>query len=230
MDNFRESSSIEYTADVLLGLGLEGAADDGSNQKELLSQTPRKIILENLKNRHGARGYTVKFDYYPALDFFRCTDSQTGKQKAETEALKKLPLERRTVREKFSFLLSVLFFNDYEDGEKIPAGEFLDSLNAIIDGPAVTLPALKRIVRSDAGLDPATRKRVFAWEKSAVYDGLVCLSLTKPMLDQVTEKRKAAKLAKETADDYRERASEAWETVGEDQAEALAALFSKNED
>ena len=63
--SFRESSAIEYSADVLLALQRrdEGEADNSKVPE------PRPMELKCLKNRFGAP-YTVQFSYYAAHDYF----------------------------------------------------------------------------------------------------------------------------------------------------------------
>lgn len=62
MSNFKESGSIEYTADVLLGMTL---TEDTDPQNE-----PRQIDLTILKNRRGKSGETINLSYYPKHNYF----------------------------------------------------------------------------------------------------------------------------------------------------------------
>ena len=64
--SFRESSSIEYSADCLWALQRRDDGDDADNSK---FTEPRPMELKCLKNRNGAP-YTVQFDYYAAHDYF----------------------------------------------------------------------------------------------------------------------------------------------------------------
>lgn len=64
--SFRESSSIEYSADCLWALQYRDDGDDEDNSK---ATEPRPMELKCLKNRNGAP-YTVQFDYYAAYDYF----------------------------------------------------------------------------------------------------------------------------------------------------------------
>lgn len=71
MQSFRESSAIEYSADVLWALQLEGNDDD-------LKKSPRPMKFKCLKNRNGAP-YDVYFNYFAAHDCFRaCTKQDLG--------------------------------------------------------------------------------------------------------------------------------------------------------
>ena len=84
MESFKESSGIEYTSDMIIGLELEilsreelfnTDASKKISQKRLLVQiakarNPRHIAMVVLKNRFGVSTYRVNFEYYPAYDFF----------------------------------------------------------------------------------------------------------------------------------------------------------------
>lgn len=78
-ESFRESSSIEYSSDVIFALQLNAInqitnADDKINNDNLLQEAkneiPRKIELKILKNRYGRSGRSTYFRYYPMVDFF----------------------------------------------------------------------------------------------------------------------------------------------------------------
>lgn len=68
---FRESSSIDYSADVTWSLMTKGGKDG-------LKKNPRPIRLKCIKNRNGAV-YDCFFNYYPAGEFFdACDESDLG--------------------------------------------------------------------------------------------------------------------------------------------------------
>ena len=79
MASFKESGAIEYSSDVLIGLGFEGIEfkRDGNGVKDyeqvemLYQKNPRKIELKLLKNRRGQLNDRVPFDYYPMFNLFR---------------------------------------------------------------------------------------------------------------------------------------------------------------
>lgn len=87
MSSFKESGAIEYTADVLIGLSLKGMEDlkDNPSQKEvqqkenelksdvdvITGENKRQISLTILKNRNGATGVSVTYEYRPKYSFFR---------------------------------------------------------------------------------------------------------------------------------------------------------------
>lgn len=82
-ESFRESSGIEYTADVLLGLQLKILSEkefnpDGQNNvnarrekfKEAKNKVPREIQLCCIKNRNGKTSFDLNFLYFPNFDLF----------------------------------------------------------------------------------------------------------------------------------------------------------------
>lgn len=61
MESFKESGSIEYTSDILMGLEY---VNNGANEREYeAKRNPRKITLSVIKNRYGALG-KINFDFY----------------------------------------------------------------------------------------------------------------------------------------------------------------------
>lgn len=68
MAAFKESGSIEYSADVLLYMQLRRGKDDDIN--EVKNKQPRPINLVILKNRRGLAFEEVKLDYYTKQNYF----------------------------------------------------------------------------------------------------------------------------------------------------------------
>lgn len=81
-ESFRESSGIEYTADVVWGMQYAILSTDpvfsdpqkkiGEKRRKIQqakAETPRDIELVCLKNRYG-RDFSTTFSYYPKYDFF----------------------------------------------------------------------------------------------------------------------------------------------------------------
>lgn len=66
MESFKESGIIEYTCDILLGLGL---TNNGDRQQEL-KRTPRKVSLTLLKGRHALVGMNINYDFYSMYSTF----------------------------------------------------------------------------------------------------------------------------------------------------------------
>jgi replicative DNA helicase len=71
MEAFKESGSLEYGSDVLIGLQLKGAGSKNFNANEAKQKNPREIELVVLKNRNGATGKTIGFEYYPLFNYFK---------------------------------------------------------------------------------------------------------------------------------------------------------------
>ena len=71
MEAFKESGSLEYGSDVLIGLQLKGAGSKNFDANEAKQKNPREIELVVLKNRNGATGKTISFEYYPLFNYFK---------------------------------------------------------------------------------------------------------------------------------------------------------------
>lgn len=67
---FKESGSIEYSADVLLGLQFKNVKDDNFSLTEAKKKDEREIELVILKQREGHVGGSVSYKYYPAFNYF----------------------------------------------------------------------------------------------------------------------------------------------------------------
>ena len=68
---FRESSSIEYSADVLLALQFKGVEGKDFNVEEAKSKHPRELELCVLKNRRGQSGIKINYQYYQKFNYFK---------------------------------------------------------------------------------------------------------------------------------------------------------------
>lgn len=71
MDAFKESGSLEYGSDLLIGLQLRGAGGKNFDANEAKKKNPREIELVVLKNRNGATGKTLNYEYYPLFNYFK---------------------------------------------------------------------------------------------------------------------------------------------------------------
>lgn len=71
MISFKESGAIEYSSDVLIGLQLEGVGGADFDVDAAKAATPRRIELKILKNRNGATGGAVLYNYYPQFNYFQ---------------------------------------------------------------------------------------------------------------------------------------------------------------
>jgi len=70
MEAFKESGSLEYGSDVLLGLQLKGAGGKNFDANEAKRKNPREIELVILKNRNGSTGDKIELEYYPLFNYF----------------------------------------------------------------------------------------------------------------------------------------------------------------
>lgn len=81
MQAFKESGTIEYGADVLLGLQMkrpDPVIDEKSGKPkkvefdvdEAKRKDPREVQLVILKNRHGRTGEKITYCYYPKFNYF----------------------------------------------------------------------------------------------------------------------------------------------------------------
>lgn len=73
MGAFKESGSLEYGSDVLIGLQLRGAGEGDFDVDAAKQADPRKVEVVILKNRNGATGKHLMFDYYAK---FNCFDEE----------------------------------------------------------------------------------------------------------------------------------------------------------
>lgn len=68
-ESFKETGTIEYSADVIWGLQLLLQERTAASVESAKREIPRKIQLKCLKNRFGSN-YDVGFLYYPNADVF----------------------------------------------------------------------------------------------------------------------------------------------------------------
>lgn len=71
MTAFKESGSLEYGSDVLIGLQLQGMGENNFNFDAAKKADPRNIELVILKNRNGATGKHLKFNYFSRFNCFQ---------------------------------------------------------------------------------------------------------------------------------------------------------------
>lgn len=71
MESFKESGALEYGSDVLIGLQLKGAGDKNFKVDEAKQKSPREVELVILKNRNGATGKKIDFNYYSMFNYFK---------------------------------------------------------------------------------------------------------------------------------------------------------------
>ncbi len=66
---FKESGSVEYTADVVLAMQLRGKKEKDSAE-DLKNREPRPLELVILKNRRGRAYEVIPLDYWPKYNYF----------------------------------------------------------------------------------------------------------------------------------------------------------------
>lgn len=71
MRAFKESGSIEYSSDVLIGLQLKGAGEKDFDLDKAKQENPRRVQVVILKNRNGATGKKINMAFYPMFNYFR---------------------------------------------------------------------------------------------------------------------------------------------------------------
>lgn len=71
LEAFKESGSLEYGSDVLIGLQLEGAGGKNFDSNDAKQKDPRAIELVILKNRNGRTGDKITYSYYPMFNYFK---------------------------------------------------------------------------------------------------------------------------------------------------------------
>ena len=71
MEAFKESGAIEYSSDILIGLQLKGAGSKDFDANIAKNRNPREVELVVLKNRNGATGGKISFEYYPMFNYFK---------------------------------------------------------------------------------------------------------------------------------------------------------------
>lgn len=82
MDSGRDSSGIEYTCDLLIGLELWSEGNE--DKRDLMQENPRPMRLKVLKNRFGETGKTCRASFH--------TDSGTFEDSYEKPVTKKPPM------------------------------------------------------------------------------------------------------------------------------------------
>lgn len=71
MEAFKESGSIEYGSDVLIGLQFKGAGESNFDTMAAKRKDPREIELVILKSRNGATGNKINMEFYPLFNYFK---------------------------------------------------------------------------------------------------------------------------------------------------------------
>lgn len=70
MESFKETGSIEYSSDVLIGLQFKGVGTESFDTNRAKSADTRNIESVILKNRNGKSGSKLEYSYYPEFNYF----------------------------------------------------------------------------------------------------------------------------------------------------------------
>ena len=70
-ESMKESGSLEYGSDIVIGLQLKGAGAKDFNPTTEKKKNPRQIELVILKNRQGKVGDKILYEYYPMFNYFK---------------------------------------------------------------------------------------------------------------------------------------------------------------
>lgn len=97
LEAFKESGSIEYSADVVLGMEFTdieklGKSFDINKEKK---KFPRNVSVVSLKQRYGMCGVSVDFEYYANFD---CFIEKESKGEYEEPAIEKVVVAKKPVQ------------------------------------------------------------------------------------------------------------------------------------
>lgn len=70
MSDFKETGSIEYSADALIGLQLKGVGDRDFDVNEAKAKHPREVELVVIKQRYGRCGDLIDYLYSATYNYF----------------------------------------------------------------------------------------------------------------------------------------------------------------
>ena len=70
MEAFKESGAGEYSSDVLFGLQLAGAGEQGFDVNAAKARSPRAVELVMLKNRNGVPYAKIEYAYNAKFSYF----------------------------------------------------------------------------------------------------------------------------------------------------------------
>lgn len=121
MAAFKESGSIEYGADVLLGLQYKGVEEESFDLERAKQQTPRSVELVVLKNRNATTGGRVNLEYYPKYNLF--TESKAA---PTAKTWKKTKREREQEEIDFAFLATCETIGGTEKSTLERIAEYMD--------------------------------------------------------------------------------------------------------
>lgn len=70
LQSFKDSGNIEYSGDTLIGLQLTGVGEKDFDVEAAKAAYPRKVDLIILKQRYGAAGVRIPYNFYTKYNYF----------------------------------------------------------------------------------------------------------------------------------------------------------------
>lgn len=74
LESFKESGSIEYSADAIMGMQYQGIEEKGFSLESAKAKCPRELEITLLKMRYGRDGLRIPLYFYSESSFFQQPD------------------------------------------------------------------------------------------------------------------------------------------------------------
>lgn len=88
LESFKESGSIEYSADVILGMQYHGIDRKGFSLEEAKNRRPRELDLTLLKMRYGRDGLSIPLRFYSESSYFQQPEGSGQSQRTRCQELR----------------------------------------------------------------------------------------------------------------------------------------------
>ena len=88
LESFKESGSIEYSADVILGMQYEGIEESGFSLERAKARSPRNLELTLLKMRYGQDGLHIPLHFYSESSCFLQPDGAGPTEQGRLQELR----------------------------------------------------------------------------------------------------------------------------------------------
>lgn len=89
LESFKESGSIEYSADVILGMQYQGIGPKSFSVEDAKARSPRELELTLLKMRYGQDGVKIPLHFYSEGSFFQQPDGEGSAAGPRLQELRK---------------------------------------------------------------------------------------------------------------------------------------------
>ena len=89
LESFKESGSIEYSADVILGMQYQGIGGRKFDLEKARQQNPRALELTLLKMRYGQDGARIPLRFYSASSYFQQPDQTVEDDASRVQSLRR---------------------------------------------------------------------------------------------------------------------------------------------